>query len=221
MPVRKLTRVLVKEERWNRSGRSCCNSRRRGHGRRRTAWASLPTHRAGAIRVPPARRSGRKLEKDFAAVRAGQDAIADRHPGRRGPERRLGRRCCSTTGPRRCGSSTTDTRSRSTARPAATGLGRRARALRAGRIPLPQAERGKDQRGPRHGAPARHRGKNGKLAVVAVLLDEGKESALIKTLWATCRRPRTRRASSTRREDQRLLRALFLATKAITRSRAR
>ena len=29
-----------------------------------------------------------------------------------------------------------------------------------------------------------HRGKDGKLAIVAVLLDEGKENALIKTLWS-------------------------------------
>jgi len=29
-----------------------------------------------------------------------------------------------------------------------------------------------------------HKGKDGKLAVIAIMLDEGKESALIKTLWA-------------------------------------
>ena len=35
-----------------------------------------------------------------------------------------------------------------------------------------------------------HRGKDGKLAIVAVLLDEGKENALIKTLWS--RLPQTK-----------------------------
>jgi len=35
-----------------------------------------------------------------------------------------------------------------------------------------------------------HKGKDGKLAVIAIMLDEGKESALIKTLWANL--PQTR-----------------------------
>ena len=59
-----------------------------------------------------------------------------------------------------------------------------------------------------------HRGKDGKLAVIAVLLDEGNESALIKTLWANL--PQTKDKENVVDAVKINALELILATKAIT-----
>ena len=90
----------------------------------------------------------------FRRLRAGQDAIADRHPGRRGQERRPAAAVVQLQA-----LAAADHRQRAHD-PGQLCAGQhdlgRGQALRAGPVPLPQAERGKDQRqGPRHGGAPR------------------------------------------------------------------